>query len=313
MSKEEVFSIIDQLVDLGTLHISFTGGEIFTRPDIMDIIFHAKRRAVHIHLMTNGSLITEKLADRLISIGIGNFKISLPGATKETFDRITGVEGSFDKVVSVLKMLRQKGVIPHARTCVININLEEVASIAGLAREMGASFSCSPCIIPRLDLGKEPLKFNIEPIEFLGINKRLERFRNKPFKKIGPKKPLKRLQDNERSGFWERERLFNCMAGHTTAFINPYGEMKACMTVPEPSFDIKRYGVKECWEKTKQFVDTLRAPAGWGCFSCEYRDWCSWCPGRGYLNTGDVFGCPPYQKELAKVRKARYESMKERS
>ena len=314
MSKEETFSVIDQLADLGTLHISFTGGEIFTRPDIMDIVNYAKRRAIRVSLMTNGSLITDEIADDLISIGISDFEISLLGATKETCDKITGVGGSFDKVVSALKMLRQKGIIPHIKTCVTNINLDEVDKIADLAKEMDVSFSCSPCIIPRLDLRREPLQFNIEPVEFLDINKRFERFRNnKPLKKAGFKKPIKNLQNNEQPGFWERECLFNCMAGHTMAFINPYGEMKACMTLPEPSFDIRRYGAQECWEKIKQFVDTLKAPTGWGCFGCEYRDWCSWCPGRGYLNTGDAFGCPPYQKELAKVRKERYEMSRKSS
>ena len=310
MSKEEVFSTIDQLADLGTLYILFTGGEIFTRPDIMDIATHTKRRGIRVGLMTNGSLITEEIADRLISIDIGDFEISLLGATKETCDKITGVDGSFDKVVSALKILRQKGVIPHVKTCVTNINLEEVADIAGLAKELDVSFSCSPCIIPRLDLGKEPLQFNIRAADFLDINKRFIKFHNQ---KSEAKKQKKRTKERkEPPGFWERECLFNCMAGHTMAFINPYGEMKACMTVPEPSFDIRKHGVKECWEKIKQFVDTLKAPMGWVCFSCEYRDWCSWCPGRGYLNTGNMFGCPPYQKELAKVRKERYDRTRKR-
>ena len=117
----------------------------------------------------------------------------------------------------------------------------------------------------------------------------------------------------EKPGFWERDCLFGCMSGHTGAFIDPYGRMKSCMTVPEPSFDIKELGAEDCWEKIKDFVDTLKAPAEWECYSCGVRDWCSWCPGRGYLNTGSIFGCPPYFKELAETRKERYEKQRNKS
>ena len=41
MTTEEVKSIIDQLYDEGVLILYFTGGEIFTRPDFMDIYVYA--------------------------------------------------------------------------------------------------------------------------------------------------------------------------------------------------------------------------------------------------------------------------------
>ena len=103
------------------------------------------------------------------------------------------------------------------------------------------------------------------------------------------------------------------MAGQTVAFIDPYGQMKTCLTVPEPKFDLTKDSVEDAWKKTKDFVDTLKAPEDWECYKCEYQDWCSWCPGRGFLNTGDIFGCPPYFKELAKTRQRRYEEWKKKN
>ena len=66
----------------------------------------------------------------------------------------------------------------------------------------------------------------------------------------------------------------------------------------------------KCWERIKDFVRELKAPSGWECYTCEYNAFCSWCPGRGYLNTGDIFGCPPYFKELARTRKGRSDEWK---
>ncbi|MGB2705435.1 MAG: radical SAM protein, partial [Candidatus Omnitrophota bacterium] len=308
LSKEEVFSVIDQLARLGTINIAYTGGEIFTRPDLMDIVRYTRKKGLQTTLMTNGSLITGKIADELISLGIGKFEISFLGAAKETFDKMTQVKGSFEKVLSVTKMLRKKGVIPHIKTCVTNINLDEVDKIADLAKKLDVSFSYSPLVIPKLDLGQKPGSLRIRPDEFLDIKKRFLRFRENGRKPKKRKNPIKRKNPDEIPGFWEKECLFSCMAGHTGVFISPYGEMKACMTVPEPCWSVREYAVAECWERVKEFVDNLKAPEDWECFTCEYNAWCSWCPGRGYLNTGSIFGCPPYFKELAKARQARFEA-----
>lgn len=310
LSKEEWFSVISQLADIGVLHIAFTGGEIFARPDAMDIIFYAKKKGLQVALMTNGTFLTEEIADKLISWGVSKFEISFLGATKETFDKVTQVKGSFERVLSVVKMLRRKGVIPQIKTCVLNINLDEVERIADLAKKLGASFSYSPLVIPKLDLQQEPGRFRIGPEDFLNIRKRFARFYNKPDnpKKLNERK--KTDESKEKPGFWERGRLFWCMAGNNMAFISPYGEIKSCMTVPEPNYDIKDGRVRQGWENIKKFTGALKAPVDWKCYTCEYNAWCSWCPGRGYLNTGDIFGCPPYFKELAKARKEKYEKAK---
>lgn len=306
LMTEQVYAIMDEFAAMGTVNMAFTGGEIFMRPDIMDIIFHARDLGMRVSLMTNGSLITEDIADKLIRRGVASFEISFLGDTKEKFDKMTQVEGSFDKVISVVKMLRSKGVIPHIKTCVTNLNIDGVDRIADLARALDISFSYSPLVIPRLDLNQEPGNLRILPEEFLDINKRFARFRKHTARNVSGKRAGKNIK--EAPGFWEKECLFDCAVGRTTAFINPYGEMKACITVPEPSFSVTELGVRQCWEKVKEFVDTLKAPADWECLSCDYRDWCSWCPGRGYLNTGNIFGCPPYFRELAKTRKHRYET-----
>jgi len=308
--KEEIFSILDQLVDLGTVQVAFTGGEMFMRPDVMDIIFYARKKGLYVAVMTNGSLLTEEIADELISMGVGNFEISVLGASKETFDKMTQIKGSFDKVMSVVRMLRRKGVIPKLKTCVTNINVDEFEKIIALAKKLDTSFSYSAAVIPKLDLNQCPGKFRIKPDEFLNMRKRYVEF-VKTIKKPGKDgKTGKQIRRQERPGFWERESLFGCMAGHTGVFINPYGEMKTCMTVPEPYFDTKKMSVAKCWEKIKEFTSAIKAPSDWQCYTCEYRVWCSWCPGRAYLNTGDIFGCPPYYRELAKARKKRYEEIR---
>lgn len=69
-SKDEIFTIIDQLSLLGTKIIQFQGGEPFLREDLKDIIKYAKKKKMICDLVTNGTL-TEgkkdifKLLDKL--------------------------------------------------------------------------------------------------------------------------------------------------------------------------------------------------------------------------------------------------------
>ena len=57
LSTEEVELIIDKIFDAGVLFLYFTGGEIFTRPDFLDIYIYAKKKGFIVELLTNGTLI----------------------------------------------------------------------------------------------------------------------------------------------------------------------------------------------------------------------------------------------------------------
>jgi MoaA/NifB/PqqE/SkfB family radical SAM enzyme len=65
LDTEEVKSVLDQLAEAGTLWLLLTGGEIFLRPDFFEIYDHARKLGLLVTLFTNGTMITEKIADRL--------------------------------------------------------------------------------------------------------------------------------------------------------------------------------------------------------------------------------------------------------
>src|SRR5438874_13536270 len=48
--------LLDAVADMGTLWLLFTGGEIFARPDFLEIYTHAKRNGFLVTLFTNGTL-----------------------------------------------------------------------------------------------------------------------------------------------------------------------------------------------------------------------------------------------------------------
>ena len=64
LTTSEICALLNQIADLGVLTVTFTGGEPSVRPDIGDILRHARRQGLMIHLMTNATRITTSFTDR---------------------------------------------------------------------------------------------------------------------------------------------------------------------------------------------------------------------------------------------------------
>ena len=97
LSLEEYRRLLDQIADAGCFWILFTGGEIFARPDFLDIYSYAKSKGFLITLFTNGTMITERIADFLAEYRPFAIEITLYGATRKTYDALTQIPGSYDR------------------------------------------------------------------------------------------------------------------------------------------------------------------------------------------------------------------------
>jgi MoaA/NifB/PqqE/SkfB family radical SAM enzyme len=66
---------------LGTLNITFTGGEPMAHPEIMRILRAARERAFVVRLFTNATLIDDAAADEIASLKLLAVEVSIHGAT----------------------------------------------------------------------------------------------------------------------------------------------------------------------------------------------------------------------------------------
>ena len=73
---------------MGCLWLLYTGGEIFARRDFLDIYdLRQEEAACSITLFTNGTMITERIADHLAEWRPFAIEITLYGRTRETYER----------------------------------------------------------------------------------------------------------------------------------------------------------------------------------------------------------------------------------
>src|SRR6185503_14498755 len=90
LTCQEHCRLLDELADAGCLWLLYTGGEIFARHDFFEIYQYAKKKGFLITLFTNGTLITERVADMLVQWRPFSIEITLYGYTRQTYERLTG-------------------------------------------------------------------------------------------------------------------------------------------------------------------------------------------------------------------------------
>ena len=145
LSTTRIKALIDEFVEIGVKSIVITGGEPLLRNDIYEIIKYISKKGIKGCLQTNGTLLTENIAELLCK---NNWKVffSFEGSKPEIHDAIRG-KGSFDLALKglnkVLKMKSKYGkvdVIAHLVIQKENINnLFEFAIFFG---ELGVNPIC---------------------------------------------------------------------------------------------------------------------------------------------------------------------------
>ncbi len=124
LSIELIDKILTEAKELGMYFNTMSGGEVFTRKDIYDI--WEKHNDVYFQVYTNGTMITEKVADRLAELGNVAPMISLEGFEKETDERRG--KGTFAKVMKAMDYLKERGTVFGASVTETRENIELIAS-----------------------------------------------------------------------------------------------------------------------------------------------------------------------------------------
>ncbi len=277
MSYEQLIRILDQLHEAGCLWVCFTGGEIFVRKDFTEIYGYAKQKGFLITLFTNGTLITEAIADYLKEHPPFCIEISCHGATAETFDRITQVRGSFQRFLKGVRLLVERGLPIKLKTNGMSLNKHELGQIKALVEGFGLRFRLNNAIYPRLNGDLTPTAYRLSPDEIIAIE--------------GADRDLDR---EERCSAVEADlspppddHLFRCGCGTTSVHINAWGKLSTCTWVNEPRVDLARTSVAEAIAEVFARVRAARYETDTACKTCQVYSLCDKMPANAGAESGD--------------------------
>ncbi len=290
LGTNEVFSILEELKEMGCFYLGFTGGEPFLRRDIIEILWHAKRLGFEIIIYTNGSLINNEIAGELKEINPNKVDITIPAVSKEVFERVTGIAGAKNKVFKAIELLYEKGVNVGFKTCILKENELEIGKISKFTRPFGGIHRWDDMLSRRLDGSKEPYKHRSSAI--VALQNRL-RSKKKISDKCDSKKSASPVRDRE---------LFPCEAGLTEAAITPAGELKICLEIDYPKDRILAASFKKAWRNLMELRESIESDDDYKCNNCKLSVYCDWCPARAWLWNKTFTACDPESRLWAKMR-----------
>lgn len=113
--------VLDELVTLGCQKVHFSGGEVFLRPDFLDLVEHASGLGLKVNMTTNGTLLTRERIHRLLRARPNSLSLSLDGPRPRIHDGVRGIPGSFRRTVGTIRRLREAGR-RHGRSPRLRLN-----------------------------------------------------------------------------------------------------------------------------------------------------------------------------------------------
>ncbi|HDP69823.1 MAG TPA: radical SAM protein [Actinobacteria bacterium] len=292
LSTLEVKNILDQLADAGCIYLSFTGGEPLVRDDFWEIAEYAKEKSFALALQTNGMLISEKVAKRLKELNFLKVQVSILGASPETHDALTMVEGSWERTFEAVKSLTKNDMRVYLMFTAMRQNIHELKAINRLGEELKVEQMICSCVLsPKNDGDKKPISFRLNDDELRDFYKFFFKEAKKPL-------PLGRLE----LSCSDKDSLI-CGFGRTGCCINPYGDIYPCVGVPIVAGNLRKRSFNDIWRNS----ETLRKIRGFTinnlkkCVNCDYLLLCLRCSGIAYIEEGDLLAAPKEFCRIAKI------------
>ena len=134
-------AFIRDLAEFGVPVILFSGGEPLLRDDLFEMASLAREQGIRIALSTNGTLITEEIADRIRNVGFAEVGISLDGI-EPTNDRFRGNRGAYQAAIKGIRNCVAQGLRVSLRLTITRFNYEEIPAIFQLVEEEGVDRVC---------------------------------------------------------------------------------------------------------------------------------------------------------------------------
>ena len=281
LSKEEHFRMLDELVEMGCFWILYTGGEIFARKDFLEIYTYAKKKGFLITLFTNGTIINEQIADYLAEWPPFAIEITLYGRTRETYEALTAIPGSYDRCLRGIRLLKEKGLPLKLKTVATSINKHEVVAMRQFAEdELGVEFKMDGQVNPRIDCSQSPLAVRLTPEEVVALDM------NAPKGESEYRRLAKRDLENP-PNLAQIDTIYHCGGGMSGFAINAYGEMGICVISQQETFSVREIGLRRVWEDSLLKLRSRKRTRVTKCIQCRIQSLCGMCPANGEMENGD--------------------------
>lgn len=166
-STEQCLDIVDQIAACGISRVTITGGEPLIRSDFLQIVDRLYERGIRIDvLMTNGSLLTDELLERLKELDSRTEICLSYDGTRGWHDWLRGVDGAEEDFFRAMRLCHEHGFITCVETVLHKGNRPLLRETVKLLGELGAD-ALKVLALSRTGEAKAIADYALTPEEFL--------------------------------------------------------------------------------------------------------------------------------------------------
>lgn len=253
LSTHEVIDILKQLKEQGGCSVTFSGGEIFLRSDIIDLFHATLDEGFILNFISNGTNLKEKHYRELEKVNFESIKFSLYAGRAELHEKITKVPGSFDKTVDAIRRMKEIGKSVTINAMILKYNADHIKELQQLSDELKCQLQLDYKLFPKHDGSLSPYDHGVTDEQLARLFKE------------GVLPPVTESY---------------CLAGFSKCKIGPDGQVYPCEGLGYGFGTLRETNLQEIWhsEKAKKFRSMLKSYDPPECKSCDYLTKCERCP-----------------------------------
>ena len=303
LSTKKCFQLIDEIAAMSSPVIILTGGEPLLRPGIFEIATYGTSKGLRMVMATNGTLVDEFTAKKMIKSGIKRVSVSLDGKDAASHDAFRGEIGAFTGALNGIKAMKRAGMEFQINTTITTANIKQLKEILDLAIRLGAAAHHIFLLVPT-GRGRDLVEQAITAADYektlmwfhqVSMNCSIQlKATCAPhyFRILHQQKDRGRKKKPVSGQFHEMTR--GCLGGISFCFISHVGQVQPCGYLELDCGDIQKQSFARIWENSEVFRN-LRDLSKYGgkCGRCEFIKACGGCRARAYAATGDYLAEEP--------------------
>ncbi|MCX5846545.1 MAG: heme b synthase [Deltaproteobacteria bacterium] len=303
LSTDQGFKLLDEIAAFSKPVIILTGGEPLLRKDIFKIASYGDKKGLRMVLATNGTLVTEEIAGKMIDAGIKRVSISIDGEDAQSHDAFRKVAGAFDGALAGIEAMKTAGMEFQINTTITKANLDQIQGIMDLAIGLGAAAHHIFLLVPT-GRGKEMSEQAISPEDYeKTLNWFYEEGLHCPIQLKATCAPhyyrifhqKSKGSGKEGAGSPLHTMTRGCLGGSSFCFISHTGQVQPCGYLEVDCGRIKEKGFEDIWNNSPIFQNLRDLNQYKGkCGRCEFIKVCGGCRARAYEITGDYLAEEPF-------------------
>ena len=164
ISVDDYDKLFHELRWLGVEEINFTGGEVFSRKDFINILEVARKKYIKVNILSNISLLNEDIIKELKELYINQIDCTIFSMETDIHNYMCGREDSdqLGKVIENIKLLRKYDIPVLIKMPIMKKNYNGIEYVKEFADENGCGFKVDCTIFPTIGGNTSVIDYNID-------------------------------------------------------------------------------------------------------------------------------------------------------